>query len=598
MGVKTMRRLETRWRLLGASVLLLMTVPLVAILSGSSTGRVIAQASDTLLVSYPVDGTRIVGPTIPVVWGTPDDAQVALILDDAVDPSSGGAIETGDGVVIATESPALLGNVEPGDHTVTVVPVDADGVPADGSSGVAVDVTVTPAQTAGIYPGLCSAIGAEPSHELAPVAFAPDGLGGDVWPDADAVQTRTAGVPATIPGVQSETLIDAPLSDLLDRAQVISVSGGMSAGSGNDGSAACGEVGGLVSSGVLTIGLRQQPDSSIFGVATLVDQGDSTRVVIETATTNTAAGSDIEVLDEGEVPVELPVSLQQGVCDSLSPDVSTDFPAATEPLGDEDVISGVAFATRVLISETTIEEPVNDLLARASSITTVASGLEGIDDGELVACGEVGGPLLSGVARVALTERNGSGVQGFATLFAEGDSTTILVELFRVGGSNALPPDQTPSDVPDPAASDAAALDAAASDAAALDAAASDAAGGDTTSDLDEDGVADGIDNCPSEPNPDQADVDGNGVGDACDEVVLPPADDDGDGVPNVTDNCTFVVNPDQADSDGDGFGDPCDGDGGGEVPTEEPSATEPPVVEPLAFDARAASPPLLGGLI
>src|SRR5262249_41383453 len=41
---------------------------------------------------------------------------------------------------------------------------------------------------------------------------------------------------------------------------------------------------------------------------------------------------------------------------------------------------------------------------------------------------------------------------------------------------------------------------------------------GDTgTSDLDSDGVPDDIDNCPRTPNPDQADADGNGVGDACD---------------------------------------------------------------------------------
>ena len=38
-----------------------------------------------------------------------------------------------------------------------------------------------------------------------------------------------------------------------------------------------------------------------------------------------------------------------------------------------------------------------------------------------------------------------------------------------------------------------------------------------------------------------------------------PPSDFDGDGRPDGSDNCPFEPNPDQADSDGDGDGDPCD---------------------------------------
>jgi hypothetical protein len=75
--------------------------------------------------------------------------------------------------------------------------------------------------------------------------------------------------------------------------------------------------------------------------------------------------------------------------------------------------------------------------------------------------------------------------------------------------------------------------------------------------DSDDDGVPDSIDNCPAVPNPDQTNtdenmIDGDAMGDACDD------DDDADGIFDTTDNCPLIPN-DQADGDDDGVGDDCD---------------------------------------
>ena len=58
--------------------------------------------------------------------------------------------------------------------------------------------------------------------------------------------------------------------------------------------------------------------------------------------------------------------------------------------------------------------------------------------------------------------------------------------------------------------------------------------------DQDFDGIADGVDNCPTQPNPTQA-------------------DDDEDGIGNRCDNCRPVANTNQTDLNGDGTGDVCE---------------------------------------
>jgi len=81
----------------------------------------------------------------------------------------------------------------------------------------------------------------------------------------------------------------------------------------------------------------------------------------------------------------------------------------------------------------------------------------------------------------------------------------------------------------------------------------------DGVQDPDHDGVQDppfADDNCAGENgafNPDQSDIDGDGLGDACD------VDDDADGLDDAVDNCPRSANVSQRDSEGDGIGDPCD---------------------------------------
>jgi uncharacterized delta-60 repeat protein len=121
--------------------------------------------------------------------------------------------------------------------------------------------------------------------------------------------------------------------------------------------------------------------------------------------------------------------------------------------------------------------------------------------------------------------------------------------------------------------------------------------GADDGTDTDEDGVTDTNDNCPFVPNLDQANRDGDTLGDICDpdddndtvadasdscptgdigwissgvtdndhdgcrDAGAEDGDDDNDAVSDGSDNCQLAANADQADNDGDAQGDACDPD-------------------------------------
>lgn len=73
----------------------------------------------------------------------------------------------------------------------------------------------------------------------------------------------------------------------------------------------------------------------------------------------------------------------------------------------------------------------------------------------------------------------------------------------------------------------------------------------DPNADNDGDGIPNITDNCPNTANTDQADADGNAIGDVC-------QDTDGDGILDINDNCPITANTDQLDINNDGIGDVC----------------------------------------
>ena len=98
--------------------------------------------------------------------------------------------------------------------------------------------------------------------------------------------------------------------------------------------------------------------------------------------------------------------------------------------------------------------------------------------------------------------------------------------------------------------------------------------------DADGDGISDADDNCPNIANADQADNDGDTLGDVCD------SDDDNDGVSDEQD--AFPTNPNETvDTDGDGIGNNADtdDDGDGQLDDDETACGS----NPLLASSKAA---------
>ena len=113
--------------------------------------------------------------------------------------------------------------------------------------------------------------------------------------------------------------------------------------------------------------------------------------------------------------------------------------------------------------------------------------------------------------------------------------------------------------------------------------------------DSDGDGAFNDVDNCIFDPNPDQTDLDEDGVGAACDPD---DSDLDQDGLVGEDDNCPSAWNPAQSDRDGDGMGDACDDDIDGDGRFNEDDATpyhDGPVPPVLLVDDDDDAPDVRG---
>jgi hypothetical protein len=280
-----------RLRTMNGTVVLSLAVIVLALAGNTAPRTTARQPVGPVAITWPLEGRAVPGPNVLVAWtaarvsigaapADPAAPRALLIVDGVHRVVAGQPIPLRDGIVRAAESPAVVPNLTPGQHSVQLVVVDSDGLPVVGADQPTVTFTVLEPHPAQVYRGTCDDLDPDPSFALNDVG---SGVPDPLVTGADAASTEPAE-PLPIGSTSfhlvevGETALDVPLAGLLAEPHVISVRGSAEA---PERGIACGDIGGPAFRGTLRVGLAEQDDSGHTGVATLSEEGGRTRILIE-----------------------------------------------------------------------------------------------------------------------------------------------------------------------------------------------------------------------------------------------------------------------------------------------------------------------------
>lgn len=159
---------------------------------------------------------------------------------------------------------------------------------------------------------------------------------GDIVAPLDDVALRTAGesfgAASAIPVTESETEVPLALGDILGAPHAVNIHESADA---IQRYIACGDIGGRVVDGKLTIGLRELNGSGHSGVAVLEDDDDQTGVTVYLAEAGAPAGGEEAAADTAETPAAAAETPAPAETPAASETPAAETPAAAAPATEE-----------------------------------------------------------------------------------------------------------------------------------------------------------------------------------------------------------------------------------------------------------------------